>query len=470
MATAPRTALLVLSLFCLAISVLSVSGRPARQSGATDLIVHEWGTFTSVAGRNGQAVRWRPLDGSTDLPNFVEHLRGAELKPGLQGTVRMETPVLYFYSSMQTTVSASVSFARGLITEWYPHADRIKPDPDKLLLPTSLFDHNFRCNIAWNAVTISPGLAANLPHDEIETHYYAARETASSPLIVNTPTGAQQEKFLFYRGVSVTPVPVAAQSAEDGKLFVKNLGQDTIPQLILFERRGDKMGYRLGGALQTDATLDPPELTSTMESLGRDLEGILTTQGLYPDEARAMIATWQSSWFEEGSRVALHRASRFREQYSAVVHPSRAVTGCSGLRWQAGVDHAGDRTRRRKRTGQPRPPSDHEIRPFPATDPGRNQAREPKPCRGDLIGNLWKPTTCSWLNRRRNSASGRFCAKKSRRGRPKIARQFTGGSRSPNIRPRALGTAEPFRRPSGTRFFLGLAYPALKRRTIVNCP
>ena len=61
------------------------------------------------------------------------------------------------------------------------------------------------------------------------------------------------------------------------------------------------MGYRLGGALQTEATLDPPELTSTMESLGHDLEGILTTQGLYPDEARAMIATWQSSWFEEGT-------------------------------------------------------------------------------------------------------------------------------------------------------------------------
>ncbi len=303
MATSPRTALLVLSLFCLAISVPSVSGRPARQSSAADLTVHEWGTFTSVAGRNGQAVRWRPLDGSTDLPNFVEHLRGAELKPGLQGTVRMETPVLYFYSPMQTTVSVSVSFAKGLITEWYPRADRIKPDPDKLLFPNSLFDHNFRGSIEWNAVTISPSLATNFPHDEIETHYYAARETASAPVIVNTPTGAQQEKFLFYRGVSVTPVPVAVQSAEDGKVLVKNLGQGAIPQLILFERRGDKMGYRLGGALQTDATLDPPELTSTMESLDKDLEGILTTQGLYPDEAHAMIATWQSSWFEEGSRL-----------------------------------------------------------------------------------------------------------------------------------------------------------------------
>jgi hypothetical protein len=37
--------------------------------------------------------------------------------------------------------------------------------------------------------------------------------------------------------------------------------------------------------------------------LRRDLQDILTSQGLYPDEARAMIETWRQSWFEEGSRL-----------------------------------------------------------------------------------------------------------------------------------------------------------------------
>jgi hypothetical protein len=299
---ASRIALLTLCLLSLAISVLSISGRSSHQANA-NLAVHEWGTFTSIAGHTGQALRWLPLDGSSDLPNFVEHLRGAELKPGLQGTVRMETPVLYFYSPIQTTLSLSISFAKGLITEWYPHADRIKPGADKLLLPTSLFDHNFDGSIAWNAVTISPGLAANFPHDDMETRYYAARETASVPVIVNAPAGAQQEKFLFYRGVSVTPIPVTAQSSPDGRVLVKNLGPDAVPSVILFERRGNRMGYRLGGALQRATTLNPSDLTATMESLTHDLEDILTAQGLFPDEARAMIATWQSSWFEEGSRL-----------------------------------------------------------------------------------------------------------------------------------------------------------------------
>ena len=41
---------------------------------------------------------WSTLKGSADLPSFVEHLNGAQFKAGLRGTVRMETPVLYFYS------------------------------------------------------------------------------------------------------------------------------------------------------------------------------------------------------------------------------------------------------------------------------------------------------------------------------------------------------------------------------------
>ena len=39
------------------------------------------------------------------------------------------------------------------------------------------------------------------------------------------------------------------------------------------------------------------------------VEGILVDQGLYPDEAHAMVETWRDSWFEEGSRL-IHVAPR----------------------------------------------------------------------------------------------------------------------------------------------------------------
>ena len=40
------------------------------------LVVHEWGTFTSVVGGSGVALEWRPLADRTDLPSFVYTVRG----------------------------------------------------------------------------------------------------------------------------------------------------------------------------------------------------------------------------------------------------------------------------------------------------------------------------------------------------------------------------------------------------------
>jgi len=299
-----RSLLLIPLLSCLLFSGSAISGHPARQGASNpNLIAHEWGTFTSIADRTGQAVQWLPQNGSTDLPRFVKHFRTAEFKVGLRGTIRMETPVLYFYSPTETMVSAKVGFSQGVITEWYPQASHIEPNPKSVLDDNALYSLHGDGSIAWNSVTVSPGLSANFPRDTNGIRYFAARETASAPLSVRTHEGTEQEKFLFYRGVSVFKVPIAAQSTPDGKVHVKNLGADEIPSVILFERRGEKLGYRLGGQVQTQATLDPPELTATMESMSRDLQDVLTGQGLYPDEARAMIETWRQSWFEEGSRL-----------------------------------------------------------------------------------------------------------------------------------------------------------------------
>ena len=52
-----------------------------------------------------------------------------------------------------------------------------------------------------------------------------------------------------------------------------------------------------------EMVLEPPALNGTIDSLRGDLEGILVDQGLYADEARAMVETWKDSWFEEGSRL-----------------------------------------------------------------------------------------------------------------------------------------------------------------------
>src|SRR5215470_18516206 len=180
-----------LILFVLLISCFTVSSSlPGREKdagrekspGYAGLTVHEWGTFTSIAGAHGQAVEWSPQASSTDLPAFVEHFRGPEFKLGLHGTVRMETPVLYFYDSREENVSVKVSFSKGLITEWYPRASRVEPGANPA--DWSLLQGHTDGSIAWDAVTVAPGLRAEVPHEAANSHYYAARQTSATPLLV----------------------------------------------------------------------------------------------------------------------------------------------------------------------------------------------------------------------------------------------------------------------------------------------
>jgi hypothetical protein len=213
----------------------------------------------------------------------------------------METPVMYFYSPQEVKVSVKVAFDKGIITEWYPHARRV--EPGGVLRNTNLDQLQMNGSIAWDSVSVSPPLVTDFPREDQESRYYTARETASSPVSVTTPKGDQQEKFLFYRGVSASPLPLSAELDSDGRLSVRNLGQEDIPAIILFERRGEAVGYRSGGALTDETVLDPPALTDTVESLRAELEEILVERGLYPDEASAMVRTWRDSWFGEGSRL-----------------------------------------------------------------------------------------------------------------------------------------------------------------------
>lgn len=301
--------LLACAILALSLAVLPVF-RAQTPPADPALTAHEWGTFTSFAGRDGHAAEWLPLTGSTDLPTFVEHFQTPEFKGGLRGTVRMETPVLYFYTNRPTTLSVHVSFAQGLITEWYPHANRVEPvGLQTQIRMISYLNDWYRqhkqpdSSISWDSVTLEPGISTSLPRGDRANHYYAARQTSSTPLRIKTQAGDQTEKFLFYRGVASFSVPVSASLAHDGKILAQNLGAQEIPAMLLFERRGDKLGFRIAEGAATKPSLDPPELNATMDSLKQAVEDMLIAQGLYQDEAQAMFETWRDSWFEEGSRL-----------------------------------------------------------------------------------------------------------------------------------------------------------------------
>jgi len=277
----------------------------------TKVTVHEWGTFTTVAGADGLAMQWTPLGGPTDLPCFVHHYKNGDYKVlldnnnplydyqqargNLQGKVRMETPVLYFYADRATRLDVNVGFAQGLFTEWYPNAAVAQPPAFRNALSNPLF----RASMRWSSVDVLPGTSPKLPREKASSHYYAARAVDAAPIRTN----GQDEAFLFYRGVGGFDVPISTALQNDGSIVVKNIGEKPLQGVIVFTSRDGKIGYRVQGALATEATLAAPALNGTFDGLRRELEQTLTSQGLFAKEAAAMVETWRDSWFEDGTRV-----------------------------------------------------------------------------------------------------------------------------------------------------------------------
>lgn len=294
----------------LAISAVSLLiAANLRTSASNSLVVHEWGTFTSVAGQDGSAVEWDVLGGKDDLPHFVNDRGYRGFKSTLSGTVRMETPVLYFYSPSALHAHVRVAFPKGLITEWYPKAayqvDQTNSvDGSMHRLPTSLngIDMSLRSltgGIEWTDVSVEPGTSPDLPREDKPSRYYAARSTDATPVAVDD----QHEKFLFYRGVGRFRVPLSARLSSDGNVTLENCGADGVPMAIRFENRAGRIGYRIGGAVSGSLTLGRPSTGADFAPLRASLQNTLVEQGLFPKEAQAMIETWRDSWFEEGSRI-----------------------------------------------------------------------------------------------------------------------------------------------------------------------
>jgi hypothetical protein len=316
-----RLASLVAPVLLISAALLTAANVPLVQPDG--LTVHEWGTFTSVAGEDGSAAEWNALGCKSDLPRFVNDFGYRGLKLGVSATVRMETPVLYFYSPRELEAHVKVTFPRGLITEWYPQADyevhqttqRGPGTKSALIFAPRNVAGCMRCHtnlngietsvenltgtLEWSNIHVQPGTSPSLPVESDPSRYYAARQTDAAPVTV----GGQQEKFLFYRGVGRFPVPLSARFSGDGQVVVENRTQQSVPTVILFENHEGRIGYRTANAIQAALTLDVPPPGATFPKLRQDLETALIAQGLFPKEAQAMVETWRDSWFEEGSRL-----------------------------------------------------------------------------------------------------------------------------------------------------------------------
>ena len=276
----------------------------SRSSDPQGLVVHEWGTFTSVAAEDGSAVEWVPPQGPRDLPCFVDRVL-FNIKGWLPATVRMETPVVYFYSTDEKTVDVRVRFRKGIVTEWYPRA-AVTPTA---IEPTTLRKPTLEGTIQWNQVRILPRAGENYPVESGSNHYYAARKTDASPIEVRTDAAgagaavSQREKFLFYRGIGNFALPLAARVAADGRVVVTSATAQPLGDVMLFENTRGASGYRALHGAGPEVTFDRPAAAGQDKAVRAALERMLVANGLYAKEAAAMVETWRDSWFEDGLRL-----------------------------------------------------------------------------------------------------------------------------------------------------------------------
>jgi len=262
-----------------------LSGAPANEPNK--FVVHEWGTFSTFSGSDGKQLKFYPDE--RDLPEFV-YSRHRLVKGGMTDVyVSLETPVLYFYTDRDRTVSVQVDFPKGLMTEWYPQASR---PPEQ--------------RIRWDDLHISPTDRPKLRGEGAVGRYFAARETDAAAVRTSDPEKAENEKFLFYRGVGDFQMPFVVKAQGDGKFTVKNTGKEAIPSYVLLSVRDNKVTFKVYGHLSPggEERVELPAVGSTTEKLGEAMEKLLVGQGLYEKEAKAMVKTWQRDWFgEEGTRV-----------------------------------------------------------------------------------------------------------------------------------------------------------------------
>jgi hypothetical protein len=322
----------------------------ATRDSSEGYIAHEWGTFTSVQGADGVLLDWRPLEKS-DLPGFVYDWT----RPGLdrQSTLlltkaamvtrqRMETPVIYFYANEEQEVDVTVEFPKGRITEWYPQARQIGPafaKPPALVNTLDAVAHKAGAKpeftfasflpqsgardsrIVWSDVKIlpperHPEITQLVRREPGESHYYPARETDAAFVRIDslsrTNPSPEYDKFLFYRGAGNFTTPLQVTSDAEATLTLTNTGSAPLTHLFVLRVRDgrgnfvalDSLAARAQRSVAVDIDQPLLPLPELSRALGERMAEALVREGLFPREARAMVKTWQDSWFtEEGVRV-----------------------------------------------------------------------------------------------------------------------------------------------------------------------
>ncbi len=312
-----------------------------------DFKAHEWGTFTSLQGSDGQVVEGLEIE-DDPLPPFVHsraesndthfpacappcQLRDAwsnprcvcpeqsavprpqptkgfefQPQPGTEFAVtqKMETPVLYFYSDREISAQIRVDFPGGVFGQYFPAPTSFSPSVGKA---TGLKNGTMTFDITVLKTPVP------IPFVEVSNIYSPARDVRSN-VIRNQRNEA--EKFIFYRGLGRFDTVVRVTSKEQ-ELRIENRGEHLVPAAFLIYSNGahgkiEPLGPIFAGQslrITEEQVRRIREVTPETDDVFHPrAEALLTdaleATGLSSDESRAMTNTWKKSYFRTpGMRV-----------------------------------------------------------------------------------------------------------------------------------------------------------------------
>lgn len=260
-------------------------------------------------------------------------------------TMRLETPVIYFYPpkgeapASVPPLDIHVDFYGGVLSQFYPHAQTSGAllNGDIPYLQQENLSRSTMTGLTWKGVKLTNEGTPIATDDKV---WKTPREVGASLVQLKFQskdgTGAshdevETEKFLFYRGVGCIDSPLRLKSAEAGDLqnqdkliiwpqtsYLGSFPQGSVvlgsvyEQAWLVEIHADGTcafhtisafgGKQQQAELSPDGKMnrqfEPSDFTLTNSSrLKASMQQALVKAGLYPDEASAMLHTWELSYF-----------------------------------------------------------------------------------------------------------------------------------------------------------------------------
>ena len=303
-----------------------------QERAASDpIVVHEWGTFTSLQDELGNAIGGINAD-DEPVPDFVHRLNWSlivgprshlnlfaksvpQSHPDV--TMRLETPVVYFHPAPGTKLplqlNIEVAFRGGWLSEYYPAAEIDAPGAKSFGPITA----DTLGRLTWKDLQVGTDAAG----PETTAPVWLAPRAVDAANV--TANGGESERYLFYRGVGHMDSPLRVSRDSDDSLVVtanfplveqSKEVELVVPAMWLVDIRENRSlafrkleGVRVPNdgkpsvVAKTSAKLefDSEHLESDkLSELSASIREALIEDGLFADEADALLNTWKASYFE----------------------------------------------------------------------------------------------------------------------------------------------------------------------------